>query len=434
MRELPDYDQFDDVSHDCDYQVFVQFSPVTSLTRQELDDLEDELEHPTGRSIAKPPQLLARAVLFSPNCSVAVSTQGRQHIVGTRIEPYLWKATRYALAAFALLLLQIVLLIRQIEHTPTPSSVAKVSYLTIAMQAVLDSYLCMLHLTGSVFYSELYLSFAGVSFLTFVLLSMFDMRYLVMVWRVQRPEAGDTSTSEGRRELWLIYFRFYAALILGLFVIYMYAESVRPIASALLAILLVALYSYWIPQIWRNIKRGTSQGLRMDYVVGTTVLRLFFPVYAFACPDNIAFITPTPLVGVLVAYSLAQTAFLILQDVFGPRFFVPAYFLPPTYNYHPVLPPTDEELDAGAEADGNSGADVEIERPDNWEHNASTSSNRVCAVCMLPVDVAPPTSNVLGRAAYMVTPCHHIFHSECLTRWMAIKLECPVCRAPLPPV
>ena len=37
------------------------------------------------------------------------------------------------------------------------------------------------------------------------------------------------------------------------------------------------------------------------------------------------------------------------------------------------------------------------------------------------------------RPSVMVTPCHHIFHTDCLTHWMEIKNECPSCRWPLPP-
>ena len=50
-----------------------------------------------------------------------------------------------------------------------------------------------------------------------------------------------------------------------------------------------------------------------------------------------------------------------------------------------------------------------------------------CSVCLTPVD---PTY----RAGYMLTPCNHLFHSECLERAMAYKLECPVCRTGLPPL
>ena len=37
-------------------------------------------------------------------------------------------------------------------------------------------------------------------------------------------------------------------------------------------------------------------------------------------------------------------------------------------------------------------------------------------------------SNVL----LMLTPCHHVFHSDCLERWMKLKSTCPDCRAELP--
>jgi hypothetical protein len=32
----------------------------------------------------------------------------------------------------------------------------------------------------------------------------------------------------------------------------------------------------------------------------------------------------------------------------------------------------------------------------------------------------------------MVAPCGHRFHSQCLSRWMAVKMECPTCRRLLP--
>lgn len=36
------------------------------------------------------------------------------------------------------------------------------------------------------------------------------------------------------------------------------------------------------------------------------------------------------------------------------------------------------------------------------------------------------------RRDYLVTPCDHIFHPECLTPWLAQRLECPTCRLQLP--
>lgn len=44
-------------------------------------------------------------------------------------------------------LLQVLLLIKQMEATNTPALASKVSLVTIGQQAVMDSYLCLLHLT-----------------------------------------------------------------------------------------------------------------------------------------------------------------------------------------------------------------------------------------------------------------------------------------------
>lgn len=45
---------------------------------------------------------------------------------------------------------QVVLLIRQMEATATQAAVAKVSLLTVGQQAIMDAYLCLLHLTTGV--------------------------------------------------------------------------------------------------------------------------------------------------------------------------------------------------------------------------------------------------------------------------------------------
>lgn len=54
--------------------------------------------------------------------------------------------------------------------------------------------------------------------------------------------------------------------------------------------MIMILYSYWIPQIWLNAKRGSARRvLSKEYVMGTTVARLYLPLYIWACPDNILF-------------------------------------------------------------------------------------------------------------------------------------------------
>lgn len=53
--------------------------------------------------------------------------------------------------------------------------------------------------------------------------------------------------------------------------------------------------------------------------------------------------------------------------------------------------------------------------------------SKECVICMNPVPLKP-------HSARMLTPCGHFFHEACLTRWMEVKMDCPTCRRPLPPV
>ena len=38
----------------------------------------------------------------------------------------------------------------------------------------------------------------------------------------------------------------------------------------------------------------------------------------------------------------------------------------------------------------------------------------------------------LRKKPFMITPCNHVFHSECLEKWLELKSECPYCKQQLP--
>ena len=82
-----------------------------------------------------------------------------------------------------------------------------------------------------------------------------------------------------------------------------------------------------------------------------------------------------------------------------PKRFAPAE----SYNYHPLMPPIDPE-------------------------NPSSDTEKVCSICMEEVDTRPgPSGEVLlgmnPRRAYALAPCHHLFHTKCLSQWLAIKVS-----------
>ncbi|KAM4103909.1 hypothetical protein ACJW30_06G114300 [Castanea mollissima] len=305
------------------------------------------------------------------------------------IEVYYNKAVNYTLMVTFVSFLQVLLLIRQMEHGNTQSGAAKVSILMIGQQAIMDAYLCLLHLTAGILVESLFNAFATAAFFKFVVFSIFEMRYLLAIWKASRPMNNGEGWETMRRELSVLYSRFYGILLGGILVMYEFHNFLRPI--------LLLLYSFWIPQIITNVVRDSRKPLHPHYILGMTVTRLAIPLYMFGCPHNFMRIEPDKSWCIcLCVFIVLQASILLLQHYLGSRWFIPRQILPEKYSYY---------------------------RRFDQDTNHATD----CVICMTAIDFTHRSNDC------MVTPCDHFFHSGCLQRWMDIKMECPTCRRPLPP-
>ncbi|CAN8230188.1 unnamed protein product [Cochlearia groenlandica] len=305
------------------------------------------------------------------------------------VEVYYNKAVNYTLMVTFVSFLQVLLLIRQMEHGNTQSGAAKVSIVMIGQQAIMDAYLCLLHLTAGILVESLFNAFATAAFFKFVVFSIFEMRYLLAIWKATRPSNSGEGWETMRRELSFLYSRFYGILLGGILIMYKFHNYMRPI--------LILMYSFWIPQIVTNVVRDSRKPLHPYYVVGMTVTRLAIPLYVFGCPHNFMRVETSKFWCVcLCTFMGLQATILLLQHYFGSRCFVPRQMLPEKYNYH-------------------------------RRFNQDVSRTTDCVICMTAIDLRQRTTDC------MVTPCEHFFHSGCLQRWMDIKMECPTCRRSLPP-
>ncbi|KAK7257422.1 hypothetical protein RIF29_31397 [Crotalaria pallida] len=305
------------------------------------------------------------------------------------VEAYYNKAVNYTLMVTFVSFLQVLLLIRQMEHSNTQSGAAKVSILMVGHQAIMDAYLCLLHLTAGILIESLFNAFATAAFFKFVVFSIFEMRYLLAIWKASRPLSNGEGWETMRRELSVLYSRFYGILLGGILLMYEFHYYLRPI--------LLLVYSFWIPQIITNVVRDSRKPLHPHYIIGITVTRLAVPLYIFGCPNNFMRIEPDQRWCVYLALFIGlQAAVLLLQHYLGSRWFIPHQILPEKYSYYRRFA-----------QDTNQAAD--------------------CVICMTAIDLSQRSNDC------MVTPCDHFFHSGCLQRWMDIKMECPTCRRPLPP-
>ncbi|XP_022725145.1 DSC E3 ubiquitin ligase complex subunit 1-like [Durio zibethinus] len=304
------------------------------------------------------------------------------------IEVYYNKAVNYTLMVTFVSFLQVLLLIRQMEHSNTQSGAVKVSILMIGQQAIMDAYLCLLHLTAGILVESLFNAFATAAFFKFVVFSIFEMRYLLAIWKASRPMNNGEGWETMRRELSVLYSRFYGILLGGILVMYEFHNFLQPI--------LLLLYCFWIPQIITNVIRDSRKPLHPYYVLGMSITRLAIPLYIFGCPHNFMRIEPDKswciCLGVFIGL---QASILLLQHYLGSRWFIPHQILPEKYSYHR-----------------------------RYDPNKSHATD--CVICMTAIDLT------LRSSDFMVTPCGHFFHSGCLQRWMDIKMECPTCRRSLP--
>ena len=179
----------------CQYVVYLQQHP-SDLEVAGLSMIEEELRFPTGASLPPVPTMSMSALIFSPDCGFVLESKGPpdytpqqgMHLVGPKLEIYLWTAKR-CISAFAIVIcMQIFLLFRQMKDTCTPSTRSRVSFYAIAMMAMGDGFACMGIMVVGMFVDAVFLPLISTAFLAFLCVSFFGMKFLMDIHTVQAPE------------------------------------------------------------------------------------------------------------------------------------------------------------------------------------------------------------------------------------------------------
>lgn len=307
------------------------------------------------------------------------------HLDLFKITEFFNSANNYSLMISLLALINIFLTVHQMSYSRSSSATSKVSLLMISLQAMMDAYLCLIHLGGGLVYEELFKSLTVSSFLLFILFSMFEMRFLFSIWKSRRPP-GFNEWENVRQEFQTFYTRFYGSMFILFIIIYQ--------VNSALKYFLILLYSYWLPQIYCNFTRDCKHSLSPYYIIIVGYTRMILPLYFLSCPKNIFFFENNlTLSFILFFWTNFQIIILLLQHYFGPRFMIPSFFLPSKYNYKKETP-------------------------------MDVLKEQTCVICM----------NNFEDQDYLVTPCNHYFHTECLQQWMNEKHECPTCRNQIPEI
>ncbi|SJX63589.1 related to TUL1-Golgi-localized RING-finger ubiquitin ligase [Sporisorium reilianum f. sp. reilianum] len=384
--------------HNCSLHVYAQFHSAGphAQVQPQIDALEHEMQKSTGISTIAPPPLKLSLRAYSPECHFLLTSNELTGLLQTS----LWKkAVHYAILYFVVLFVQTWLLVQQMEVTTTPSGLAKVSDKTWLAQSILDAYGCLVHLSVAVvFENETTLPLIACAFMSGMCFLAFGYRYTITIYRTQMDAAPSTppapapatapqpnpqdatatpaaaatdqapataaqpaglvastiasitaaDAATASAEELQARRRGATILLVGVF---LFMVGFFPILTVTL--MLPFLYSFWIPQIYRNVRRGTRKAILKRCVVGTTLTRLFVPLYLLACPDNVMFSEPSVWGWALAGYLVVQAAVLVSQDLFGPHWFLRREWVPAEavkgWEYHPPLPSDEEEAVDGHE-------------------------------------------------------------------------------------
>jgi len=202
----------------CEFVLYAQILPPArqdvGLTKPdtEKDDLaniiqgiESELETPLGAPVGKVPPLQMSTIVYSPDCGFFLESKGppefppgeAQHLIGLKREVHLYQVKTWLLVFAFVVFLQSFLAKWQLAEAYTPSTMARVSFVTASIMVVADGMTFMAAATwvssaASTFLPTLVLMFS--SFLSMTIGGSF----LAKIHEVHRPEWRDRAEERNR--------------------------------------------------------------------------------------------------------------------------------------------------------------------------------------------------------------------------------------------
>ncbi|KAF9574558.1 hypothetical protein EC968_006171 [Mortierella alpina] len=287
---------------ECHYQMYMQLGAIDPTVRTTaLRDLEREWAAPQGISTIRAPHLNSTLFMYSPNCRLVL---GVKNSVGMKREKLYAKAVNYAGLAGS-----------RPERRGRRNRAAAAAAASAAANSSNNA--ATIPATGASTVPD------GAAAEATPAAHATDTMPggLPLPVTATRPAVAEDDSP--RSDMQALYGRFYWMLIISLITLYKIAISSTRVQNLMISVCALCLFSFWIPQIVRNVIRGSKRGLSLWFVLGMSITRLALPVYFYACPENLLGHETTRWIWGLVLWVALQVSVLLLQDWLGPRFFIP---------------------------------------------------------------------------------------------------------------
>jgi hypothetical protein len=255
----------------------------------------------------------------------------------------------------------------------------------------------------------------------FCLFSNFLLRILFLAWRARNRNIIDMQLF--RKKLLLFYLLFYIFLFITLTLIKLWYSYF---------IFTFILFAFtWICQIIYSAKQGTKPPMSYLYIVSTSFSKISICFYFKAYKNNIFGYRPNYIkVFIISCEIIIEAIILCLQKYLGPKFIIPKMFRKQTYNYYKSekeISNNDKEIDCAICLDKIGNIYVSEDDPLN-----KIKRNILQKLLIKYIEKMKKRQKMKGD--YMLTPCNHLFHAQCLESWLNVKNQCPYCLRNIPPL
>ena len=259
----------------------------------------------------------------------------------------------------------------------------------------------------------------------FFLFSVFLLRILFFSWRARNIDLIYRDSRLFKKKL----IRFY----LSVYILLIFTMASLKIWYSYFILTFLLFFGTWLGQIIYSAKKGTKPSMPHSYIFFVTIFKSFVPVYLKCYPDSIFSFRPNYLkVFILDSVLFFEAIILSLQKILGPKFFLTKKYKQPKFDYYKQ----ENEIDEKSKKQEcvicleNIGKISQIEE----DKEINGKKEKFDFEKYMENLVKKYRNRNRNKGPYMITPCHHLFHTRCLEMWLEQKNECPYCRQKIPPL
>lgn len=331
---------------------------------------------------------------------------------------------------------------------------SSISILTICQNIIWNSYCCYSHFYLLLNFIEYKLYFAVVCSLYFFNFGVLEFPLLYQLLSLKYAHMiNDVLTY--RKKLIQFCFIFY------LIMLFCFIFAMKCFYSPHFI-----FFSYtftFLPQIIYNINKKNRVSFPIIYIINLFLNRIY-PSFYFCLFENNFLKIPTNKYNLIlnIIFLLALVMILYSQTLFGPKWFI-CITNQEEFNFYidekklrkikkneadnleclicllPILPSkinntnnnANNENGIGFNETDNLVIDVNNINIDNITSKKCCKfkyHNRCLGEKSIFLNFHEYSKNI-NNLPYMITPCKHVFHSDCLEEWFKMKKECPSCRS-----